>query len=245
MNLDVLAFGAHPDDVELSIGGTIAKLAQQKLKVGIVDFTQGELGTRGNANIRLNESRKAAEIMKVKFRENLSLPDGSIRVNSEFVRIIVKVLRKHRPKIVFAPFYKDRHPDHIGAGLIIKEAVYLSGLAKYKTTEKGKEQNRFRPFRIFYFFQTMEVEPTFIVDVSDTFQIKMKAIKAYKTQFHNPKSKELETTLSDPNFLKYIEARCRVNGFKIGKEFGEPFYCEQEVEMDLVNFTNKINLRLK
>lgn len=240
MNLDVLAFGAHPDDVELSIGGTIAKLTKQKLKVGIVDFTQGELGTRGNAKIRLNESKKAAEILKVKVRENLSLPDGGIRLSPEFVKIVVKVLRKYKPKIVLAPFFKDRHPDHIGAGLIIKEAVYLSGLAKYKTAENGKEQSRFRPFRIFYFFQTLEVEPTFIVDVSNTFQIKMNAIKSYKTQFHNPKSKEPATTLSDPNFLKYIEARCRVNGFKIGKEFGEPFYCEQAVEMDLVNFTNII-----
>ncbi|MBN2571804.1 MAG: bacillithiol biosynthesis deacetylase BshB1 [Ignavibacteriales bacterium] len=245
MNLDILAFGAHPDDVELSIGGTIAKLTRQKLKVGIVDFSQGEMGTRGNAKIRLVESKKAAEILKVKIRENLSLLDGGIRVNPEFVNVVVKVLRKHRPKIVLAPFYKDRHPDHIGAGLIIKEASYLSGLDKYKTIYGGKEQNRHRPFRVFYFFQTFEVEPTFIVDISETFDLKMKSIKAYKTQFHNPKSKELETTLSNPNFLKYIEARCRLNGFKIGKEFGEPFYCEQEVEMDLANFINKINSRLK
>ncbi len=236
MNLDILIFAAHPDDAELSMGGTIAKLIKGGLKLGLIDLTRGELGTRGSAEIRLKEAQKASEILNITHRENLGLKDGSIKVNDEYLLKIISKIRKYKPKIIFAPYFNDRHPDHIGCGQLIKEAVFFSGLPKIVTEENEKIQVPHRPKKLFYYMQTYEVKPSFIVDISETFEIKMRAIKAYESQFHNPNSKEPETFISQPNFLKYIEARAKVFGFKIGKDYGEPFFCEEEIEFDLINF---------
>lgn len=235
MNLDILIFAAHPDDAELSMGGTIAKLINSGLKVGIVDLSRGELGTRGSAETRLKEAQKASEILKITHRENLSLKDGSIKVNEDYLIKIVSRIRKYQPKIIFAPYFNDRHPDHVGCGLLVKEALFFSGLSKFVTEDNEKIQIPFRPKKLFYYMQTYEFKPTFIVDISDTFEIKMNAIKAYDSQFHKPDSVEPETFISQPNFLKYIEARAKVFGFKIGKDYGEPFFCEEEIEYDLIN----------
>ncbi len=233
MFLDILVFAAHPDDAELAMGGTIAKLTKAGLKIGIIDLTKGELGTRGTPEIRLTEAQNASEILKITHRENLGFKDGTIKVNDVYLIKVISRIRKYQPQIIFAPYFNDRHPDHVGCGLLIKEAMFFSGLTKIVTEEKGIIQNPYRAKKLFYYMQTYEFKPSFIIDISDTFDIKMRAIKAYESQFHNPNSTEPETFISQPKFLKFIESRAKVYGFKIGKDYGEPFFCEEEIEYDL------------
>jgi len=235
MYLDVLIFAAHPDDAELTMAGTIARLSCSNYKVGIVDLTRGELGTRGTAETREREAFQAAIILKLAIRENLLIPDGNIQRNKENLMKVVMAIRRFRPKIIFAPYFNDRHPDHIDASKLVKEAMFVSGLTKVKTFDKEVAQEAFRPNKLFYYMQTYSFEPSFIIDVSDYFDIKMKAVRAFETQFYNPKSKEPETFISQPEFLSFIEARAKVYGFQIGKKFGEPFYCEEKIELDLSN----------
>lgn len=232
MNLDVLVFAAHPDDAELSMGGTIAKLSKLGFKVGVIDLTKGELGTRGNSETRKKEADKASEILSVEHRENLGLKDGSIKFSEDYLKKIISRIRKHQPKIVFAPYFNDRHPDHIGASQLVKEAFFFSGLPKIETEDNDRLQIPFRPQKLFYYMQTYEFKPSFIFDISETFETKMKAVFAYDTQFHNPESKEPETFISQPIFIQFIEARAKYFGFKIGKQYGEPFFSEEEIELD-------------
>ncbi|HSL87815.1 MAG TPA: bacillithiol biosynthesis deacetylase BshB1 [Ignavibacteriaceae bacterium] len=239
MNTDVLVFAAHPDDAELAMGGTIAKLTLSNYKVGIIDLTRGELGTRGSADIRQKEAFEAAIILKTAFRENLYIPDGNIAVNQENLINVIMTIRKYKPKIVFAPYFNDRHPDHIDTSILIKRAMFYSGLQKIKTFNKEVPQHSFRPKKIFYYMQTYTFKPSFIVDISETFDLKMKAIECYATQFHNPKSLEPETFISRPEFLSYIKSRAVSNGFKIGKRYGEAFFCEEEIEL---NFNNLLEV---
>ncbi|MCX6151869.1 MAG: bacillithiol biosynthesis deacetylase BshB1 [Ignavibacteriales bacterium] len=241
MNIDVLVFCAHPDDAEISMGGTIAKLSKNNLKIGIIDLTQGELGTRGNAETRQKEAFVAAGILKVAFRENFGLPDGNIQVNNENVLKLIKAIRKYKPKIIFAPYYNDRHPDHMDTSNLVKRAYFACGLPKIKTFEKEKPQEAYRPKKLFYFMHFYRFNPSFIIDISDTFENKMQAITAYSTQFFNPKSVEPETFISQPNFLKFIESRAQVYGFRIGKTYGEPFFCEEDIELDLINMLHNKN----
>lgn len=236
MNLDVLVFAAHPDDAELSMGGTIAKLSNNGFKVGIIDLTKGEMGTRGSIETRREEANKASAILKVLHRENLGLRDGSIKFNEDYLKKIISCIRKYQPKIIFAPYFNDRHPDHIGASQLVKEAMFFSGLPKVVTEDNDKIQMPYRPKKLFYYMQTYEFKLSFVVDISETFETKMKAVRAYETQFHNPESTEPETFISKPIFLKYLEARAQVFGFKIGKDYGEPFFCEEEIELDIVSF---------
>lgn len=235
MNLDVLIFAAHPDDAELTMAGTIAKLTCNNFKVGIIDFTRGELGTRGTAETREKEAFQAAIILKLAIRENLLIPDGNISRSKENLMKVVMTIRRYKPKIIFAPYFNDRHPDHIHVSKLVKEAMFVSGLTKVKTFDREVAQEAFRPAKLFYYMQTYSFEPTFIVDISNYFDIKMKAVKAFETQFYNPKSREPETFISQPEFLSFIEARAKVYGFQIGKKFGEPFYCEEKIEFDIAN----------
>ncbi|MBK7980482.1 MAG: bacillithiol biosynthesis deacetylase BshB1 [Ignavibacteriae bacterium] len=237
MKLDFIAFAAHPDDAELSMGGTIAKLTKAGSKFGIADLTGGELGTRGSKSIRKIESKNADKILNVAVRENLGIKDGHVFINQENTSKIVKVIRKYQPEIIFAPYFNDRHPDHIETSKLIKRAMFLSGLPKYKTIVNSNAQKAYRPKKIYYFMQTYEFIPSFIVDISETFDTKMKAVWAYQTQFFNKNSKtnEPETFISNPEFIKYLEARAKTFGFKIGKPFGEPFFSEEAIEMDLFN----------
>ena len=232
MNLDVLVFGAHPDDAELSMGGTIAKLTSGNLKVGLIDLTRGELGTRGTAETRQKEAFQAAILLKAAVRENLQIPDGDIQNNKENFLKIVMSIRKYRPKIIFAPYFHDRHPDHIDTASLVKRAMFSTGLAKVRTFDKEVAQEAYRPQKLFYYMQTYTFEPTFIVDISESFELKMKAVKAYSSQFHNPKSMEPETFISRPEFINYIESRAKFYGFQIGKHYGEPFFCEEKIELD-------------
>lgn len=234
MNLDALVFAAHPDDAELAMGGTIALLAKHDLKVGIIDFTRGELGTRGSADIRQKEAFQAAIILKAALRENLGIPDGDIEINKENISKVIMCIRKYKPKFVFAPYCNDRHPDHIQVSHIVKKAMFSSGLEKIKTFEKERKQDAFRPKKLYYYMQTYTFEPSFIIDISESFADKMKAVSAYSSQFYNPKSIEPETFISQPSFIKYVESRALVYGFKIGKDYGEPFFSEESMEYDII-----------
>jgi len=238
MKLDVLVFASHPDDAELGMGGTIAKFVNSGVKVGIIDLTRGEMGTRGNEEIRKQEAENASKILGISARENIGLPDGNLKLNDNYVNAVIQQIRRFKPQLIFAPYFNDRHPDHIGTSRIVKEAFFFSGLKKIVTEYEGSIQNPFRPNKIFYYMQYYEFTPSFICDISDTFEIKMKSIKTFGTQFFNEddKSDEPETFISQLNFIKFIEARAKYFGFKIGKDYGEPFFSEEEIELDLINF---------
>ncbi len=240
--MDALVFCAHPDDAELSMGGTIAKLSKDNLRVGIIDFTQGELGTRGTAEIRQKEAFRAALALKAAMRENFHLPDGDISINKENLARVITVIRKYRPTIIFAPYKNDRHPDHIHVSKIVKQAFFYSGLQKIKTSDKGIPQEAYRPQKIYYYMQSFAFTPSFIVDITDTYETKMKAVRCFDTQFHNPRSKEPETFISQPRFIKYIESRSQFYGFQIGRDYGEPFYCEEQIEVDMSSLVNRLKL---
>ena len=233
MTLDVMVFAAHPDDAELAMGGTIARFADEGFNVGIVDLTRGEMGTRGSAETRQKEALEAAKILKTSIRENLLIPDGDIEITNGNIRKVVMLMRKFKPTIVFAPYFSDRHPDHINASKLIKRAMFVSGLEKIKTSESEIAQRAYRPAKLFYYMQTYTFEPSFVVDISNFFDTKMKAVWAYSTQFHNPDSNEPETFISSPEFIEYVSARAKFYGFQIGKKFGEPFYCEEKIELNL------------
>ncbi len=234
MDLDVLIFASHPDDAELAMGGTIAKFVKNDKKVGIIDLSAGEMGTRGTVETRSKETEEASKILGIQVRENLGLPDGQLKINNEFVEAVITQIRRYKPSVIFAPYFNDRHPDHIGTSRIVKEAFFFSGLTKIETEFDGEPQKPFRPDKIFYYMQYYEFTPSFIFDISETLDQKMKAMQAYGTQFFNEKRKleEPETFISQMNFIKFIEARARYFGFKIGKEYGEPFYSEEEIEHD-------------
>lgn len=233
MTLDVLVFAAHPDDAELSMGGTIAKLTKQGYKVGIVDLTKAELSTRGDVSTRKKEAALADKVLKITVRVNLGIPDGDIKRSNENLLKVIQQIREYKPKIIFAPYSSDRHPDHQDASALIKHAMFSSGLIKIKTFKNKKEQAPYRPKKLFYYMQTYVFNPTFIVDVTETFQQKMEAVKAYNSQFFDPKSRKPETFISKPQFINYVVSRAQFYGFQISKHYGEPFYCEEKIEYDL------------
>jgi N-acetylglucosamine malate deacetylase 1 len=227
MKLDVVAFGAHPDDIELSVGGTLAKMAEQGYRTGVVDMTRGELGTRGNSRVRATEARAAAKVLGLRVRTNLKLADGQI-FDSQSARLkVIKVLRKYRPEIVLTHYWDHKHPDHVHGSQIVTEACYLSGLAKIRTG-----QERFRPRRVLYFMLPPHVLPSFVVDVSGYFQRKMKALSCFRSQLYDPRSKEPETYLSIPEFLPALETEHRHYGMLIQSEYGEAFYCRETISLD-------------
>jgi len=230
MKLDALFIGSHPDDIELTCGGTVCKLVKKRKKTGIIDLTRGELSTRGNLVKRKKETEKASKVLGIKVRKNLGLKDGNIINNSENRKKLIKLIREFQPEIVFAPYPSDRHPDHINASNLIREAVFYSGLRKIVT---GK-LNAYRPKKVFYYRHAYDIPISFIMDVSDSFDKKLEAIKCYDSQFYNPKysKKEPETYISSKRFLDDIITRAKFFGFKIGAEFGEPFFCFEEMKMD-------------
>lgn len=232
MKVDILAFGVHPDDVELTCGGTVAKLARSGKSVGIIDLTEGELGTRGTKSIRKKEAEEAAKILGVTFRENLKIPDGNIEVSKTNLTKIIEVLRTYRPEVILCPHWLERHPDHEHAHRLCKEAWFYAGLEKISTRVNGRKQEPFRPKKYFHFMQKYEFTPSFIVDVSDVYELKTKSLHAYESQFHNPRSKERETLLSSKLFLEHIRARDLHYGSLINVEFGEPFFSIEPIGVD-------------
>ncbi|NOX67486.1 MAG: bacillithiol biosynthesis deacetylase BshB1 [Chlorobi bacterium] len=231
MKLDILIFAAHPDDAELGMGGTIAKLAAEGKSVGIIDLTEAELSSNGTVESRREETEEATRVLSIAYRENLKVSDGRVKVNDKIVHSVISIIRKHQPKIIFAPYFNDRHPDHIGTSKIVKEAVFFSGLKKIETELSGEQQSPHRPEKLYYYMQTYEFTPSFIIDISDYFETKMKAVRAYRSQFYNPDEKGELTFISDPKFIKYLEARARYFGFQIRKEYGEPFFSEEAIEL--------------
>lgn len=226
MKLHILAMAAHPDDIELSCAGILIKHARKGQLVGIVDLTQGELGTRGTAELRLKEAQDAARAMGVAVRENAGMADGFFRNDQEHQLKLVQYIRKYKPEIVIANALDDRHPDHGKGGRLIADACFLAGLRKVSTQLDGKEQDAWRPKRVFHMIQDRPAEPNFIVDTSDCFAQKMEAIKCYKSQFHDPNSNEPVTYIATEGFLKNIEYRDATWGKRIGVHYGEGFVCE-------------------
>jgi len=234
LKLDALFVASHPDDIEITSGGTAIKLINEGKKVGIVDLTQGELSTRGNLKTRKEETEKASKVMGIHFRTNLKMNDGNIENTKVNREKLIRVIRETKPTILFAPYPSDRHIDHINASNFIRESAFLSGLTKIKT---GKLE-AYRPQRVFYYRHAYDFPISFIVDISDTFRQKMEAIECYSTQFFKPKSTsadEPETYISSQLFWKDLEARARFFGFKIGAEFGEPFYCYETIRVSAKN----------
>jgi len=226
LKLHILAIAVHPDDLELGAGGTLAKHAQMGQAVGIVDLTKGELGTRGTPELRVEEAANASKILGLAVRENLAMRDGFL-VNDEAHQLeIIKYIRKYQPDIVIANALEDRHPDHGKAGKLIADACFLAGLRKIETTLDGVAQAAWRPKRVYHMIQDRFIEPTFIVDISDAQDKKMEAIKAYKSQFHDPNSDEPLTYIAQGGFLNAIEARSLLLGKRIGVKHGEGFICE-------------------
>jgi N-acetylglucosamine malate deacetylase 1 len=221
MKLDLLAIGAHPDDVEMSCGGTISKMVKSGYKTGVIDLTRGEMGTRGTPELRGKETRNATKILGVHVRLNLGLPDGNISVQSNLE--LIEIIRQHRPAIVMLPYMEDRHPDHVHASHLIVESCFKAGLEKVRTSSLP-----FRPRWLIHYMQHYEFQPVFVVDISENFKIKMKAVKAYQSQLHNPSyqkvRKERETLISSPGFMRLLETRGRYYGSLIGADYGEPFW---------------------
>jgi N-acetylglucosamine malate deacetylase 1 len=231
MPLDILAFGAHPDDVELHVGGTLAKMAAHGYAVGVIDLTRGELGTRGTPAIRAREARKAAGILGLKVRENLGLPDGGVQVTPAARLRVIRALRKHRPMTVLAPHWDEAHPDHANAGRLVAEAAHHAGLAKIRT---GRE--RFRPKAILYYMLPPYVRPTFIIDISAQIEQREAAIRAHQSQLFDP-GREPDTYLSQPTFLNHVNAVVSYYGTLIGRAKGEAFFMKVPPEIpDLVDF---------
>lgn len=222
-NIDILCFGAHPDDVELAMAGTIIKHVSQGKKVGIVDLTKGELGTRGTADTRFEEASNAAKILGVDFRENLDLGDGFFEINENSLKSVIQAIRKFKPTIVFCNAPKDRHPDHARGAQLIERACFLSGLVKIKTQIQGIDQDPYRPQKVFNYIQDEYIEPSFLVDITNVYDQRIEAIMAYKTQFFNAELKEPETPISSKEFLTFLKGRSAELGRRIGVGYAEGF----------------------
>ena len=232
MKLDILAFGAHPDDVELGCAGTIAKEISLGKKIGIVDLTKGELGTRGSAELRENEAKKAANILQVEVRENLGFADGFFVNDKKHQLEIIKIIRKYQPEIVLCNAIEDRHIDHGKGSKLVSDACFLSGLEKIETSTDGKPQENWRPKHVYHYIQWKNIEPDFVVDISKFMNAKIDSVMAYSSQFYDPKSSEPETPISSKNFTDSIEYRARDLGRLIGVDYAEGFTTERIVAVD-------------
>jgi len=224
MKLDILVMAAHPDDAEMSAGGTMAMAISKGRKVGIVDFTRGELGTRGTPEIRAAEAKAASEILNISARENLGFRDGFFKNDEEHQIQLIKAIRKYQPEIVLANAIEDRHPDHGKGAALAVDACFLSGLRMIKTfDDTGNEQAAWRPKHLYHYIQDRHIKPDFVVDISNFWAAKEASIRAYKSQFYDPTSTEPESYLTSPEFLDFLKARSQEMGHPIGAKFGEGF----------------------
>lgn len=229
MKLDVLVFGAHPDDAELGAGATIAAEVARGKRVGVIDLTRGELGTRGTAETRDRESAEAARILGLSMRDNMEFSDGFFLNDKEHQLALIRQIRKYQPEIVLCNAIEDRHIDHSKGSKLVSDACFLSGLVKIDTQLDGEAswQEPWRPKKVYHYIQWKNIEPDFLVDVSPFIDKKMEAILAYRTQFHDPNSKEPETPISSKNFLDSVLYRARDMGRLIGVEYAEGFTVER------------------
>ena len=234
MKLDILAFGAHPDDVELGCGATLAKEIARGKRVGIVDLTRGELGTRGTAEVRDQEAQNAAEILGVAIRRNLNFADGFFINDRNHQLALIELIRLYQPDVVFCNAIKDRHIDHAKGGSLVSDACFLSGLIKIETTVNGKLQLPWRPKLVYHYIQWQSLTPDFVVDVSSHFDKKIKAVMAYKSQFYDANSAEPETPISSKNFIDSVSYRAQDLGRLIGTSYAEGFNVERLIAVDSV-----------
>ncbi|MEJ2636076.1 MAG: bacillithiol biosynthesis deacetylase BshB1 [Calditrichia bacterium] len=225
--IDIVAFGAHPDDVELGCGGTLYKLKKLGYRTAVIDLTEGEMGSRGTVEQRYRESAKSAEILQVDHRSNLKIPDGNIEINAENKAKIISQIRIFKPLLIFAPYANDRHPDHVHASQLITESWFYAGVRKYLPDSPPH-----RPFRIIYYMAKYEFEPSFVIDITDEFETKFDALKAYESQFYNPEWPEQQTFISSCWFLESIEFRARHFGWRAGVKYGEPFWIKEPLALD-------------
>lgn len=232
MKVDILAFAAHPDDIEISCGGTLLKHIAECYKVAIVDLTQGELGTRGTADTRREEASEASSLLGLSARENLKMKDGFFESSEENKLKIIAAIRKYQPKIVIANSVTDRHPDHGKGSSIVSEACFLAGLPKVETTQEGESQKAWRPEAIYHYIQDYYIQPDFIVDISDFIDQKIEVIKSFKTQFFDPNSKEPETPISGEEFFDFIKARAMQFGRLIKTKYAEGFTVEVPIKVE-------------
>jgi bacillithiol biosynthesis deacetylase BshB1 len=233
MSLDILAFGAHPDDVELAASGTLIQAARAGASTGVISLTRGEMSTRGTLAARAAEFDAAASIMGLSHHEMLSLPDGWLEPDRESKIAVVREIREHRPRIVLLPYWEDRHPDHPGAARIVQDAAFLAGLSKIETGQKPH-----RPAQLVFYMSTWEFEPSFIVDVSPVIDEKRRTLQAYGSQIHNPGIivDEPPTFIASEHFHELLFSRMAHYGHLIGKKFGEPFLIRGYMEVsDLVH----------
>lgn len=231
MKVDFLAIGAHPDDIELGCGGTIAKLVSEGKSVAIVDLTQGELGTRGSAELRHLEAQKAADILGVSARENLKLKDGFLHNSEEYQMAIVEMVRKYQPDVVLANAIDDRHPDHAKASKLASDACFLAGLRRIETTLDGQQQEPWRPKHIFHYIQWKEIKPDFVIDISDFLAKKIDSCMAYSSQFYDPNSDEPETPISNRDFFESLTYRAQNLGRLSGVTYAEGFTYERLIAL--------------
>ncbi len=228
MTVDVLAIAAHPDDIEMTCAGTVLSLVAQGRTVAGVDLTRGELGTRGTPEIRLQEAAEGARVMHLSARENMGFRDGFFRNDEEHQLALIPIIRQYRPQIVLTNAPDDRHPDHGRAAQLVVEACFYAGLRMIETVDKdGKPQEAHRPTYVYQFIQDRSLQPDFVVDVSPYWNQKLAAIKAYKSQFFDPNSTEPQSYISGEPFMKFLEARTREHGHRIGVEFGEGFISQR------------------
>ena len=234
MKLDILAFGAHPDDVELGCAGTLAKEVALGKKVGIIDLTQGELGTRGSKELRAEEAKQAQEILGVVIRENLKMRDGFFINNENHQLQIIEKIRKYQPEIVLCNAKEDRHIDHAKGSKLVSDACFLSGLQKIETSCNGELQKPWRPKAVYHYIQWKNITPDVVVDISEFIDIKIKAVIAYSSQFYNPNSNEPQTPIATQNFLESIKYRAQDFGRIIHTNYAEGFTAERYVAVNRI-----------
>ncbi|MCA6449018.1 MAG: bacillithiol biosynthesis deacetylase BshB1 [Chitinophagaceae bacterium] len=227
MKLDILAFGVHPDDVELGCSGTLLAAIAEGKKVGVVDLTRGELGTRGTVETRREEAARAAEIMGIQVRENLGMADGFFQNDETNLRKVIEMIRKYQPSVILANAFEDRHPDHGRSAKLVADAAFLSGLRKIETYSDGQLQEVWKPAYVFHYIQDRFIAPSFVVDITPFMDKKMEAVLAYSTQFFNPDLNEPQTYISSSQFLETVKARALMMGKRIGVGYAEGFYTEK------------------
>lgn len=232
MKLDILAVGAHPDDVELSCSGTLLKHIAKGKKCGILDLTQGELGTRGSAEIRLKEAEASAKLLGVSLRENLNLGDGFFKNDKEHQLKIIEAIRKYQPEVILCNAVTDRHPDHGRAAQLVEEAAFYSGLIKIETILDGAKQEAWRPKAVYHYIQDKQLKADFVVDITDFVDTKMEAIRTFESQFYNPDSTEPSSPISVKNFLDVVKGKMSLYGREIGVDFAEGYTVSRSIGVD-------------
>lgn len=234
MKVDILAIAAHPDDVELCCSGTLLKHIDAGKTVGLADLTKGELGTRGNPTLRMQEADEAARLMGAEFRINLGMPDGFFDYSIGNKRRIVELIRSCQPDLILTNAFDDRHPDHGRGSKLISDACFLAGLVKFQTVKDGRQQDRWRPKAVYHFIQDRYSKPDFVIDITPYMERKMELVRAFKSQFYDPGSDEPESPISGKDFLDFLYARAREYGRPIRAEYAEGFNVERTAGVDLL-----------